>query len=1095
MKTLQGELQNAQLKLKAKNQESSQKKLNSDLAKNLKKEFLDPLVLSERLFSSDALKRYVDSFKELSEEQKDQKKIFFTRAKKIVAREIDKFPQKERGSKEMYAYIKSFLANKPIYSKIVKSIEIKNNDSKNMIELENKTMRVEKQSLDFDTEKESSTRFEGDEQYGWDDADKKKFDAEWDKVADEKYTKKTYTDELVDDPEAAALGGFDRNQNSRVTNVKKNMITENGNIDQKKSDLETSSQKETLDLRNDEEERLAQEVDRRKKEPTENIDKKNVIDHEKLKKNLDDARQHYAKLHYKNEDMVNKIKAAFGHFNTEQDNDVNAARDDYKKALMAYRNAQLGDMEQLSDEQKKERITELHALDVNEHIALYEDRVTIKAEQYPAIGKVALKAVELYKKVPTKYKIAFSAALLASGAIVGVGATAAGIFGTMAIGMRTLGAATAGMGATGWAETRAQKKEFAGIESAIEAFKNQDLQKQMAQLQQFDDVSFQQLEKAFHGKIAGRSRRVMAGVATMAGVMSVGAVAHALMADEVLQKDITNNNMTGTTPQEHMPDGAEALRMKAQMARDLAHQMGISDLDNLKTESVGGVPVEINGQPVPENFYTDEQRQRIDIARKADATMSGEQNLRTNVAKSDSHVIESGGTPDNMNEVYGESSPGDAEKSDNVPRYTKDELREAMKQSDASQLADNPEKSGWDARGAHIPESGDIAEFSGEDHVETATGNLSGIEMDASGIGTLSIEKGGSLEGSLIAFFTANSDRLTSGGMGWDPEKFKDVNEWAGKRAHGLVVEYMESHPGIDMDTVQPGTTFEIDLNNTADIRIKDIDFKGGPHIEATEQKIRFATQENTMAEERNISSHSSSQQFPGWNNPDAVSGTTQETANASEGKIIDSLRTKDEIIRAFDLTEKEYDLVRNEPAISYVEKVRNVPSDLRLPLDDYLVTLSEKDGVDLSQKTVGNILENVEINILDQEVAFDENAIIGSETIEKEHLTPSQEIALVSELSKDPDFNKAVADQIQQSYGMSPKNIGRAHVADFMQNDLTIQKKTESLIARAQEHLGEAVGAPRDKATIGSYFTRIFARAVHEDKVKDIFPTTDFKA
>jgi len=61
---------------------------------------------------------------------------------------------------------------------------------------------------------------------------------------------------------------------------------------------------------------------------------------------------------------------------------------------------------------------------------------------------------------------------------------------------------------------------------------------------------------------------------------------------------------------------AKEVKAAGEVLRDLAGRMGI-DTPNLRSKNVGGVPVEINGQPVPEELYTEEQKRNISAARQA----------------------------------------------------------------------------------------------------------------------------------------------------------------------------------------------------------------------------------------------------------------------------------------------------------------------------------------------------------------------------------------------------------------------------------------------------------------------------------------------
>ena len=108
--------------------------------------------------------------------------------------------------------------------------------------------------------------------------------------------------------------------------------------------------------------------------------------------------------------------------------------------------------------------------------------------------------------------------------------------------------------------------------------------------------------------------------------------------------------------------------------------------------------------------------------------------------------------------------------------------------------------------------------------------NLSGAEILANGNILLTVDNYSSIEGAIIKFLEATNEEFTEGSKGWNPDKYKDVHEWAGKRAHQFTQEFAKANPSIDLDTVQPGTTLELDFSNPANIKM-NVDFEGGPRI------------------------------------------------------------------------------------------------------------------------------------------------------------------------------------------------------------------------------------------------------------------------
>lgn len=318
--------------------------------------------------------------------------------------------------------------------------------------------------------------------------------------------------------------------------------------------------------------------------------KETNVDTEKLLADLSDARRGYTKLHYKNEGMMKKISALFSRSESQKDVDLENAKGEYQKALESYRNGLLEKFDSLSGEQQKEALLELKKFDLNEGINLYEDRVAARAESRGGkLGEYAVKAVNQYKKLPTKWKIALSGALLVGGMATGTG-VAAGVFGAATIGKRALGAGVAGVGATGWAEARAQKKESEGIENSLEDFKKLSLEEQKALLTGFDNQSFQELEKTFQGKVSGRKKRVMLGLGAAAGIMTVGYAGKVFAATEGA-----------------LPDSDEVMNREphgrnfAHLEREVEEVVPEGGLDDYSFETVTG----ISGQFTENMMQTD----------------------------------------------------------------------------------------------------------------------------------------------------------------------------------------------------------------------------------------------------------------------------------------------------------------------------------------------------------------------------------------------------------------------------------------------------------------------------------------------------------
>lgn len=73
-------------------------------------------------------------------------------------------------------------------------------------------------------------------------------------------------------------------------------------------------------------------------------------------------------------------------------------------------------------------------------------------------------------------------------------------------------------------------------------------------------------------------------------------------------------------------EDSDQLKLEAQRTQDMAARMGILSGD-VSAKLEGGVPTVINGKPVPDELYTDEQREKIKMAREMRASMNGNADL------------------------------------------------------------------------------------------------------------------------------------------------------------------------------------------------------------------------------------------------------------------------------------------------------------------------------------------------------------------------------------------------------------------------------------------------------------------------------------
>ncbi|MFA5993798.1 MAG: hypothetical protein WC823_02445, partial [Parcubacteria group bacterium] len=198
------------------------------------------------------------------------------------------------------------------------------------------------------------------------------------------------------------------------------------------------------------------------------------------------------------------------------------------------------------------------------------------------------------------------------------------------------------------------------------------------------------------------------------------------------------------------------LHGKSDLAHEFAKRMGIDNPDNVDFVTKGGVPVEINGQPVPEELFSEQQRVSVEMAGKISAAMHGAESM--------------GGQP-------------------------VDSFEMAEKFADKMDIHDlqNIKYSGGipvEINGVRVPvglmtdEQLRVVNLFNEN-----TANIAGIDLE--------VMKGSSLEGTLIK-------HLTSTGM--------DAQE-AGTKAHQMALAYAKEHhlAGGPQSLIHAGAHIELD--------------------------------------------------------------------------------------------------------------------------------------------------------------------------------------------------------------------------------------------------------------------------------------------
>lgn len=194
----------------------------------------------------------------------------------------------------------------------------------------------------------------------------------------------------------------------------------------------------------------------------------------------------------------------------------------------------------------------------------------------------------------------------------------------------------------------------------------------------------------------------------------------------------------------------------------------------------------------------------------------------------------------------------------------------------------NPEVSDPLENKAEVPASEELIAPS---EVESASAQPENIE---SSLEQIKMIEGKGIKDSLAQFLAKNYEQLTEGKMGWDPEKYASVEEWADKRAIGIVGELKEQYPGYNFDQVSTETEFQVDLSNKADIQIVGLEDKfnlGGNPESIEELKNNFEEAEGNQTEKIEGSQKEVTAEEEGiTQNPTAKAS---ESAGRNESEII----------------------------------------------------------------------------------------------------------------------------------------------------------------------------------------------------------------
>ena len=840
------------------------------------------------------------------------------------------------------------------------------------------------------------------------------------------------------------------------------------------------------------------------------------------------------------------------------------------------------DDENISEERKREINAEIKFMAINEGIKLNDAESKARLEtKWGTVGDKIQKMGLWYKNLPKKVKYAMAGALFAGGVALtasGGGIVAGGAL-TFGKGVKRLFGATAvGVGVGAGLETKVKAKREAKMQEEMKKFTDLSIEEQnelIGKLDSFDSDTQKEYEK-----IKTARRRIKFAAIGSAAALLVGGkvVSHMFagnvdmpnsehisdsVADQVAEhagygKDIfesaTDNfteAMKETRAYEHfkikygeeayikflekggndelwtkhveraryMYENLARTDAKLNLAHNLARQMGIDNPNSINVTTEGGVPTEINGQSVPENLLTPDQKKAIAFARKIKETMSGDNTgLAPKIHHATGGVNEGVGTDwlgheDDLREgdsYIGDELKADDEYWDNVSKNdtTAHEIAKKMGIDNSDKIEYNSDFS--EINGHKVPQElltqqqkdlintnkafdKGYAELQHSDGVDgdadIATGNklMSEYIQRAKDLPLTDRDK---MEEYLIKL---NKESVASNGVVNEEILRKQVEDaFTQYKLTGEIPtmpEMSDSVDVVDMHAAMDQMTHSAEVDNPLS--------QGFNHIEVGADSIgtlivdKGNSIEGALIKFLRDNSDKLTEGGMGWNSDDPRwGGDVSKWAGARAHGLAEE----------FAKTHQGIDLDMVQPGIELKLDLSN-PADIKLNVDfeggprivpetgkvDILDGGDDMDAKMLADNEVNNEIESMETNA--------DVVEHSSEAIENKFSNMS-EIDVVKELMNNVEFKSVVAGQMQEmldggTLADTLRNIAPINISALLtENNVSSQAEAlRGLQSRAVEVLGKSAKA-RPGVTVGNYFTRIFAKAVKEGKVEDIFPS-----
>lgn len=233
---------------------------------------------------------------------------------------------------------------------------------------------------------------------------------------------------------------------------------------------------------------------------------------------------------------------------------------------------------------------------------------------------------------------------------------------------------------------------------------------------------------------------------------------------------------------------------------------------------------------------------------------------------------------------------------------------------------------------------------------------FSGINLDEVGRGEIDVIKGRGIKDSLANILAKNSQNLTDGKMGWNPEKYKSVEEWANRRAVGIVAELKEKYPNYNFDKVSEGTKLSVDFSNRSDIKI--VGFDDPKHLGGSQSTIRDL--ENIKAssptENKVVSLESEPSQAEVGGDVEKIKIEINRANTLKEASIVQSLGFKPD----------EYAELNDVSVRRLLDEFRDSgnPNDANFKLKGVMKRLIEEYKSDIMDKNISDVIREMDSKV-----------------------------------------------------------------------------------------------------------------------------------